>query len=75
MYGGKNQRFQEGGISMKSNMSFKERQKYRQQKILNSITIDLIRVNPRETQKKIREYKKQRSIQEWYGVNDKGVLV
>ena len=56
-------------------MSFKERQKYRQQKILDRITIDLIRINPRETQKKIIEYKKQRSIQEWYGVDDKGELV
>jgi|TARA_B100001964_G_C14177088_1_gene574344 hypothetical protein len=60
---------------MKSNMSFKEQQNYRQQKILNDITIDRLRVNPREIKKKIIEYKKQRSIQEWYGVDDKGELV
>jgi hypothetical protein len=56
-------------------MSFKEQQNYRQQKILNDITIDRLRVNPREIKKKIIEYKKQRSIQEWYGVDDKGELV
>ena len=56
-------------------MSFKEQQKYRQQKTLNGITIDRLRVNPREIKKKIIEYKKQRSIQEWYGVDDKGELV
>ena len=75
MYVRENQRFQERGISMKSNMSFKEQQNYRQQKILNDITIDRLRVNPREIKKKIIEYKKQRSIQEWYGVDDKGELV
>ena len=59
---------------MKSDMSFKEQQKYQQQKMLNGIRIDRLTVNPREIKKKIREYRKQRSLQEWYGVDNKGEI-
>ena len=58
---------------MKTDMSFKERQKYGRQKIRNNIMIDCM-VSPRETKKKIVEYRKQRSLQEWWGVDDTGVL-
>ena len=54
-------------------MSFKERQKYGRQKIRNNIMIDCM-VSPRDTKKKIVEYRKQRSLQEWWGVGDTGVL-